>query len=525
MRALDRVASWLGYGKIPAQERAAFGRSFLAAIQSRLTQDWVTTNQSADAALKYDVKTMRDRARDLERSENYVRRYFKLLENNVLGANGVGLQMKIREAAKNAKGQFVERYDARANSIIEAAFYKWNRREFCDYCQNYSWPDLQRLALRSTARDGGVMFRKHYSQDNPFRFAIEPLEIDHLDVDFNTTPTQGTMVKMGVEYQGARVVAYHIKRAHPGEQFQYVASGVWRERVPAKEIIHLFMPERIGQSVGAPWVHSAVMGLRHLAKYSEAEVVAARSSAAKMGFLVPNSTAAPPGYTGATDSSGNKYMEVEPGSIEQLPFGYDFKAFDPTHPNSAFKDFVKAQLREISAGLGVSYTSLANDLEAVNFSSIRAGLLEEREEWKAIQRWFVERFVQPVFEEWLLMSLTAGAVTDGVLTLPVNKFDKFNAPEFKPRRWDWVDPISDMQASVLAVEKGFKSRRQIIAEAGGDVEDVFADIAADDDLAEQHGLDFSADAKNEANTTAAMPKGSNDTGKGVSVDNTKEVNT
>ncbi|MFL3666772.1 MAG: hypothetical protein ACJ06V_09365 [Verrucomicrobiota bacterium] len=30
---------------------------------------------------------------------------------------------------------------------------------------------------------------------------------------------------------------------------------------------------------------------------------------------------------------------------------------------------------------------IANDLEGVNYSSIRAGLLDEREYYKAVQRW------------------------------------------------------------------------------------------------------------------------------------------
>jgi lambda family phage portal protein len=317
---------------------------------------------------------------------------------------------------------------------------------------------------------------------------------------------------MGVEYaQDGSVAAYHILRNHPGETYHYVGIGRWRERVPAKQIIHLFMPERIGQSVGAPWVHSAIVPLRHLSKYSEAEVVAARVSAAKMGFLVPRDNASAPGYVGETDAKGNKYMEVEPGSIEQLPYGYEFQSFDPTHPNSAFRDFMKAQLREISAGLGVSYVSLANDLEAVNYSSIRAGLIEEREEWKSIQRWFIESFAAPVFEEWLQTALLAGAISDGTTTLPFSKFDKFNKPEFKARRWAWVDPLKDMQAEILAVEKGWKSKRASIAESGGDIEDTYKEQASDEALADQYGLEFSNDDKT-ANVASDKPKGSNGTG-------------
>jgi capsid protein len=64
----------------------------------------------------------------------------------------------------------------------------------------------------------------------------------------------------------------------------------------------------------------------------------------------------------------------------------------------------------MSAGLGVAFSSLSNDLSDVNFSSIRAGLIEERETWKALQKLFVEVVNDRVFSEWLLMALTTGAV-------------------------------------------------------------------------------------------------------------------
>jgi len=179
-------------------------------------------------------------------------------------------------------------------------------------------------------------------------------------------------------------------------------------------------------------------------------------------------------------------MEVSPGQFETLPTGVGFQEFDPQHPTQAFPFFVKACLRGIASGLGVSYNTLANDLEGVNFSSIRAGVLDEREEYKAIQGWLIEQFCEPVFEAWLDWQLGVFLT----LPLPLAKFDKFNSPDWKPRRWPWVDPLKDVQANVIAVENGFRSRRSIIAEGGGDVEDTFEEIAADNELAASKKLVF-----------------------------------
>ena len=490
-----------------APTNQAGARSFTGGMQSRLVNDWVTSISTADTEIRGDLKTLRARMRDHERNNVWVRRYLKLLENNVLGHNGVGLQMKIREMTK-ASGKWVETYDTRANAIIETHWAKWTSRKNCCVTRNLSWCDICRISLRSAARDGAAMIRFRYPSTNPYLFTLEPLEGDYLDTTYTAQLGNGHQVRLGVEYdaEGA-VFGYHLLQKHPGDVYQGMqGAATWRELVPASEIIHLYWPERFGQSDGFPHIAAAIVPLRMLEGYAMAEVTAARVSASKMGFLERTENASPAGYTGEqADSTGGKYMEVEPGSIEELPYGMTFKSFDPTHPSTTYGEFVKAQLRGISAGLGVSYNSLANDLENVNYSSIRAGLLEEREEWKSLQAWFIDWMVTPVFEKWLEMALTAGVLKDLGPALPATKFDKFNSPEWKPRRWDWVDPLKDLQANVLAVEKGFKSRRQIVGDYGGDIEDTFQDIAADESLAEQYGLDFTVDSGQQANAQSSVP--------------------
>ena len=76
--------------------------------------------------------------------------------------------------------------------------------------------------------------------------------------------------------------------------------------------------------------------------------------------------------------------------------------------------------------------------------------------------------------------------------LPSAKMDKFNSPgvaHWMPRRWAWVDPLKDQQASVLAVENQFKSKRQVVAEMGSDYESVLREIKQDEELAADVGLE------------------------------------
>ena len=64
-------------------------------------------------------------------------------------------------------------------------------------------------------------------------------------------------------------------------------------------------------------------------------------------------------------------MNVEAGTIQQLPQGTDLSNFKLTTQQLRLTRFSKTVLRQISAGLNVSYNSLSNDLTSVNYSSIR----------------------------------------------------------------------------------------------------------------------------------------------------------
>lgn len=500
MKLLDQFAKWMGY--VPANAV----RGYENAVINRLKSDWAALSDATPAnQISSDLPSLRKQSRALVSEEDHAKRYFRLLKKNVVGPFGVGLQMKIREMVRDGQ-KWVSKYDTRANGFIESGWKRWGRREFCTLSRQWTWWDVQCLAVTTAARDGASIFRKHYPRSNPFRFAVEPIAADHLDTRHEANLSNGNYIRCGVEFSGVdgSIAAYHLFRNHPGDNLPRNL-GQHRERVPGDQIVQLYLPESFGDPTGIPWITAAITRLRHLGKYEEAELVASRAAAAKMGFIETTSQSASPGYAGPVDKSGRKYMDVQPGSVEELPFGKSFKPFDPSHPNTSFEPFVKGHLRSVASGLDVSYMNFANDPGDANYSSARVGLLDERDGWMMVQQWFIESFITPIFEDWLRVALLAEAIGEGSYKLPAAKFDKFNAPEWKPRRWPWVDPLKDMQANVLAVEKGFTSRRQIISENGGDIEEVFADQQADEALAEEHGLDFSPDSGQQANAQSETP--------------------
>jgi capsid protein len=59
-----------------------------------------------------------------------------------------------------------------------------------------------------------------------------------------------------------------------------------------------------------------------------------------------------------------------------------------------------------------------------------------------------------------------------------------------PPRWDWVDPLKDIQAQVLAMEAGITSRRKVVEATGYDIEEVDRENAADAARVKELGLSY-----------------------------------
>ena len=274
-------------------------------------------------------------------------------------------------------------------------------------------------------------------------------------------------------------VAYHLLTDHPNET-SIMYKGRKYNRVPANDVCHLFITERASQLRGVPWMNTAMKRLNMVSGYEEAELIAARIGASKMGFYTsPDSDA----YVGEEDESGNLVTDMEPGVFEQLPAGMSVQTFDPSHPNSAYQVFIKTVLRGASSGLNVAYNGLANDLEGVNFSSIRSGVLEEREHWRILQKWVSDQLHRPVYQAWL-----SSALRTQELKLPEKKFKKFTKVNWQPRGWAWVDPLKDQQANKLSIEMGTGTLTSICAAAGLNFIDVCAERKAELAVLESFGL-------------------------------------
>ena len=452
-------------------------RQYQAAKLDRLTSSWSTTQQSINKDLQQGGKVLRTRARDLTVNNDYARKYMQMVVSNVVGSNGIGLQVK----SKTPKGKL----NVKSNRQVEQGWKEWSNARNCAFDTRLSFVEMQRLFIETAARDGEVLVRI-IRDDSKFGLKLQFLDSNRLNEELNKELDDGACIKMGIEFDyTGKPIAYHINQYLDDQIYNH---GV-TERIPAENMIHCFMGERPEQIRGATWMASAMSRMQMLGAYEEAELVAARIGACKMGFYTSE---AGDSYIGEEDDQGNLISQAEAGIFEQLPAGTSFTAFDPTHPTSAFKDFNKAILRGISSGLGVAYNSLSSDLEGVSYSSIRSGTLEERDQWRVKQSWMINHFMMPIYERWLSMQLLTNTLGQGM-----TEYETLLNVRWQAKTWNWVDPLKDIKASVEGINAGIKTRGEVIAEQGGDIEDVFDQLAYEQELAKEKGLNLNGVSQEE----------------------------
>lgn len=492
-RITEALTTWTGKAATKTTKR-----TFDVAMLGRLTSD-MGMSQSINLDLQQGLKNLRNLSRQLSINNEFARRYFKLIKTNVVGPDGVKISVQAINTADNTPDAY--------NDIIENHFETWGRIDNCSTNGKFDWRKLQELVLESVARDGeALVWIRRGTQFGKYAFQLQVLDADHLDENFSITAANGNKIFQGVELNDfGRPVAYHIWQKNPSDA-GVVASDHWnnRIRVEAADMLHIFDQERCSQVRGYPWITSAMTALHHIGKYRETELISARVAACKqVVYQQENQNANFEGDDDAVDEDGFMPSELSPGSIEVLPFGMTAKAIDWNSPNSSFGEFQKTVLRGAAAALNVSYNSLASDLESVNYSSARFGGLEDQAQYRSIQRWFINAFVKPVYEEWLKVQLLTNL---WALNIPENKFEKFNTVRYHPRSWQSVDPVKDMNADVIAIMASLTSYSDVINKSGRDPEEVFAQLQKDKEMMKKYNvvpydvLKVLADINNQSNT-------------------------
>ena len=453
-------------GKLTLRETKK--RGYAAVTSQQLQEGWIASLSNANTELRGGLARLRNMTRDLERSNPYVVRFLNEWVTNIVGSG-----FTFQSLATNAAG----RDDEQARSIIEDAWEEWKKPRNCCASKDMSYCEFKALTERSIARDGGILIQKLRGFDNDYNFALRVLEIDRLDLDYNVNNLEnGNRIVMGKELNRYdEAIAYHLLGDHPGET--YKSYGKKRTRVPADQIIHRFYRNRAEASHADPLITSAIIQLRHLEKYEEAESIAARISASSTVAIERDSS---------MPYEGDEYFDQEltPGGKWDLEPGEKATLLNPTHPNANYDGFRSGVLKGVSAGLLMSYPTLAQDYGGVNYSSLRESKLNIKALTKCYRRLNIENEEEPIFRAWLGTALRTGAIK-----LPASNFNNFAKGSFTGAGFEWVDPAREISALKTELEIGATSLSRAVKERlGVSLDVIIAERKRDAEAFEKAGL-------------------------------------
>ena len=473
----NRVRTWL-----PGMRASA---DYEAAAATRRTTGWTPVTSDINTLVFRSAETLRSRSRDMVRRNPWAA---NALDAFIANSIGTGIKPQSLDP------------DAAVKEAVQALWLRWT--DEADASGLTDFYGLQAMACRSVMEAGEcfIRLRPRLPKDGlAVPLQLQLLEAEHLPANETRRLENGNYIRAGIEFNriGQRA-AYHLYREHPGDALNPMASTEL-VRVPADAVLHLFRPLRPGQLRGQPWLAQVLVKLYELDQYDDAELVRKKTAAMFAGFVTKNAPEDQMLGEGTPDSTGIALAGLEPGTLQVLLPGEDVKFSTPADVGASYESFMRVQLRSIAAGMGITYEQLTGDLTGVNYSSIRAGLLEFRRRCEQFQHQvIVFQMCRPIWRRWI-----RDAILSGALPKAAGDSAAGNDAKWIPPGLAWVDPLKDIKAQMMAVRAGFKSRSEVVSEQGYDAEAIDREIAADNERADSLGLEYDSDSRKGNNDASA----------------------
>ena len=141
-------------------------------------------------------------------------------------------------------------------------------------------------------------------------------------------------------------------------------------------------------------------------------------------------------------------------------------------------------------------------MEAVNYSSARVGLAEERDIWRGLQLFVVNHFCREIFGDW-----SQAAWLEGLLpNVTARQFQEIQNPLFRARGWSYVDPEKEVAATSDALENKLTTWTDALAERGMDLVEHLETLSYEQKLAAKYGVELKISSKQPQKPTDDQPK-------------------
>ena len=433
--------------------------------QGRWDNDWTSSSATPYSDIKSSLNKTIGRSRRLVDNCGFAQGAVNTIVDNIV-ADGI----RPIPLVKSANGEPNDQINKDLGDAWSIFNDQWDRSGHSTFYEN------QRQALSTIITCGSIITNQVRSRPGSYLpVAYQMREPDRLD-SFKDQTSKSTQ-----ENKLQRQIVHGIEINEFDEPINYWFKGV-DTPISSEFITHCFKRKRPEQYTGMPWFAPVLKRLWDVQNLVEDKAIQSRIQT--MIALWFEGDSGLPGI-GAQDSTDDAFQWY-PGAVGRGAIGSKPSIIqaDDTIKDS-FMPLVKFLLREIAVAVGLSYYSLARDIEDMNFAGSRAVIMDERRGYAGPIKWFSKEYNQPHYNEFVKWC----AITGKVKGLTIDRFmrnqHKYTQCFWVHKAWDWVDPLKDVKALTALKEAGWYTDQMYLASKGIGIEDFYSQLKKEKKLKEK----------------------------------------
>lgn len=443
-------------GKRKRKQKSTGSRAYEAAISTPSRRPPVGAAHSQDSAYARAYPRINHWGRYLDENSDIAS---GMLDEWVKGSIGAGLVTIPKPLREDGS------IDQTLGAQLIRRWRKWIRH--ADVTHELHWHQAQRLSCRAWPRDGEHFIQLVAGRESgyPFEPTDTPFRVELLESEMCPADYQDNGYRQGIFHNAwNRPQSYAIYKRHPGDAglagmpSPFVSFDDLKF-APARRMLHLKHADRWPATRGVSALVRVIPRLYDIKDLEDSErtknrILASWTAAIERG----------PDYQGVDDDNkqGQRFLAMAGGSIiDTLLPGESITGVGPDYPGPNMPAHIADQFKRLASGTSLRYSSISRNYDGT-YAAQRQEMVEAEGYNDIREDQFVQSLVRPVYEAWALTELLVGEV---VLPAGMDLERAVNA-EYRGPAIPWIDPLKEVQADAMAVEKGFVSLDQIRIKRG-----------------------------------------------------------
>jgi lambda family phage portal protein len=413
----------------------------------KILEGWAIQRATANQALGYNIPTLVNQCRHLERNCPSARSIVEGLVADIIGT-GIDVAPDTGSEPRDEK--------------IRKGWLEWAE---CAAVDGTSLWELQAQSVREIGSAGAFLWRfvilPERTAEGNIPLAILPLEVEWLSAQpiVGTPMVPGSLFVNGVEMDKlGRPIAYHI--ADPNTvSLGGVANG---ERVDAKYIVHGFEKRRAFQTQGEPILAPLIERLQQEEDLVRIELQGAKISA---GLAVAIESEYHEDATDEATTDPQSVTDISPGTVTRLFPGEKASVIQSSRPNQLIEAFRKMLRGDLASAARCARKWLDRDYSSATFMNTRMEQADSKRMHKPTQNWLGRHIASRPYLEalpWLLLKNGTPMPADA------QSRKKLQGHRINPDLPEYVDPLDDGKAAIQNATAGLSSIEEECASRGKD---------------------------------------------------------